>query len=185
MHCFDSTCKDFRDHLLFSISAPGKAGWIHFDSHLTVDFFFFCPGQVHRLLSLSFLCWKSKGDTLNALNDMDLNLLGVRVIWMWVCVGGTEARSGGARRRGRWSAHSDGAQNKGASYRSALSYNTPQGSLSDCVTENRWTASVFYMWLSIMIYNAILLRLPPRHNLCCSFEGGLLGAIVPGRLWSA
>ncbi len=81
-----------------------------------------------------------------------------------ISVSGTERRSGGLWRGGRWSLCSGRAQSEGASYRSALPYNAPWGSLSDCITENRWTASlhlVFYIFLSIMIYRAILLCCHP------------------------
>lgn len=119
-----------------------------------------------RVPSLPFLWPKSKADTLNAMNDIDLNLWGVRVILMGVCVcvSGTERRSGGLWRGGRRSLCSSRAQSEGASSRSALPYNAPWGSLSDCVTENRWTASlrlVFYIFFSIMIYRAILLSCHP------------------------
>lgn len=70
------------------------------------------------------------------MNDIDLNLRRVRVILVGVCVSRTE-RSGGLARGEDDLCVSSGAQSEGASDRSALPYNVPRGSLSDCVTENR------------------------------------------------
>lgn len=52
------------------------------------DIFFLSlySSQVPCVPSLPFLWPKSKADTLNAMNDIDLNLWGVRVISMGVCV---------------------------------------------------------------------------------------------------
>lgn len=64
----------------------------------------FCPflTQLPGALwaSLSFLWSKSKADTLNAMNDIDLNLWGVRVISMGVC-GWNRERVRGSAKRGK------------------------------------------------------------------------------------
>ena len=69
---------DFKDQLPFTIKyteAQGESKKRHFHPHL-VDIFLPSThnSQVPRVLSLPFLWPKSNADTLNAMNDIDLNL---------------------------------------------------------------------------------------------------------------
>lgn len=155
-------------------------------------FFLFHPrhsSQVPRVPSHPFLWSESKADTLNAMNDIDLNLWGGKGNFDGcVCVSGTERRSGGLWRRGRWSLRSSGGTKRGRELQERSPLQCAQRIVKwlcyreqvNCVSPPRLL--YFPLYYDLQGYS---FPLPPRHNLCCSFEGSLLIAIVPGQLWSA
>lgn len=180
-----------------------------------MDFFFlFLPPALHHhppfspILSgapsrppFPFSPPKSKADTLNAVNDIDLNLWRRRVISVGGCalveqregqgVWGVGGGSGRGPCASAWAKKKKKKESKALLWLALrLTHNVPWGSLSDCVTENRWTASlrlVLYTSLSIMIHGAILSTCRPAapQPVLFFWRRALLVAIVPDRrLWS-
>lgn len=138
---------------------------------------------------LPFLCSKSKADTLNAMNDIDLNLWVVRVILLGVCVcKWNREKVRGSEERGKMISVLQQGTKRGRELQERSPLQCALRIVKwlcyreqvNCVSLPRLL--YFLLYYDLQGYSSLL---PPHHNLCCSFEGSLFAAIVPGQLWSA